>query len=467
MLLLIATRLVMWRLLPFASEDAYITFRYARSFAIGHGLVFNPGEHVMGFSSPIWTLWMAVGVRLFHDPLPWARLSSLAADLVTALVLGRMLERHVSRAAAIAFNTFFGAWPFFATVAMSGMESSPMLGLVVLTAGLLGARNPLAGLALGAVALWRPEGLACAALLALGARPRDRVVALLVAAVGIASLAAYYGSPIPQSVIAKSSLYGTPGFWEGRHWWEWLVPFPLGRWASNADTTLMLPLALVFSASICAGVLPLWKLRKTPLALALSAGLVVWLGYSALGVAYFFWYFEIPLASLAALAAVGFPRVARHPALAVVCALNVLGIWTLAPKLYVGRSQNEFHAFARAGEWLRNRGAPGQSVFLEPIGFVGWFAPLRILDEAGLVSPEVLKRRLGGAGWYADVVRRERPDWIVVRAGMLSSAQAFAGRGTPFRDLAERDSTVASYVSEVTIDEAAGENALVILRRTR
>ncbi len=467
LLLLIAARVVMWRMLPFASEDAYITFRYARNFAGGHGLVFNPGEHVMGFTSPLWTMWLAVGVWLFHDPLPWARLSALIADLGTALVLGRMLEQHVSRAAAGTFTTFFAAWPFFAMVAMSGMESTPMLGWIVLTAALVGAGHPLAGPALGALALWRPEGVACAAVLALGARPRDRIVALLVAAAGLAALAGYFGSPLPQSVIAKSTLYGTPGPWVGRHWWEWLVPFPLGRWPSNADTTLMAQLALLFSASLCAALPVVWKLRRTPLALALAAALVVWLGYAALGVAYFYWYFAIPLAGLAGLAAAGFPRIVRHPALYVVCALHVLGIWLLAPQLYVGRAQNEFHAFARAGEWLRNRSVPGESVFLEPIGFVGWLAPLRVIDETGLVSPAVAKRRLEGAGWYADVVRQERPDWIVVRAGVLSAAQAFAGQGAPFRDLAERDSTVAHYARETTLEEEAGANALLILRRVR
>ena len=53
--LLVVARLVAWRELPFASEDAYITFRFARSLAGGYGLVYNPGVPVFGFSSPLWT----------------------------------------------------------------------------------------------------------------------------------------------------------------------------------------------------------------------------------------------------------------------------------------------------------------------------------------------------------------------------------------------------------------------------
>src|SRR5215471_7904552 len=61
-LLLVVTRVGLWLAqlaaygsggvpLPLASEDAYITFRYARMAATGHGLVYNAGEHVMGFTS--------------------------------------------------------------------------------------------------------------------------------------------------------------------------------------------------------------------------------------------------------------------------------------------------------------------------------------------------------------------------------------------------------------------------------
>ncbi len=38
-------------------DDAYIYFRYVdNAVFLGHGLVYNAGEHVEGFSSPLWTL---------------------------------------------------------------------------------------------------------------------------------------------------------------------------------------------------------------------------------------------------------------------------------------------------------------------------------------------------------------------------------------------------------------------------
>ena len=44
---------------PRTIDDAYITFRYARNLLAGHGFVFNPGEQVLGTTTPVYTLLMA------------------------------------------------------------------------------------------------------------------------------------------------------------------------------------------------------------------------------------------------------------------------------------------------------------------------------------------------------------------------------------------------------------------------
>ena len=43
-------------------EDAFISFRYAHNLAAGHGLVFNAGEHVWGYSNFLWTVLLALGL---------------------------------------------------------------------------------------------------------------------------------------------------------------------------------------------------------------------------------------------------------------------------------------------------------------------------------------------------------------------------------------------------------------------
>ena len=46
----------------FLTDDSYISFRYARNLAEGHGLVFNPGfERVEGYTNLLWVLVLAAG----------------------------------------------------------------------------------------------------------------------------------------------------------------------------------------------------------------------------------------------------------------------------------------------------------------------------------------------------------------------------------------------------------------------
>jgi hypothetical protein len=317
------------------------------------------------------------------------------------------------------------------------------------------------------LALWRPEGLASAALIGLGARWRDRAVAIGLTAVGLAAIAFYYGSPIPQSLHAKSQIYGTAGPWLGRHWWEWTVPILLGRYPLVAEGNNMLPYTVLLAPALVAGVPVVWRARRSGLALAIAAAIVVWLGYSALGVAYFFWYMSVPMAGLAALAAAGLPRIVRGWAVYVSCALLALTMWTIAPKLYLGRAKAEYFSFGVVAQYLLEHASAAEKVMLEPIGMIGFHAPVRIVDEIGLVSPEVATRRLQGPGWYADIAAKERPEWLVVRRAFLESGEAWAGAGAPFRSSLERDSLLARYSVVSGTDREAGDLSLAVLRRVR
>jgi len=457
------TRAVFWILEPWASEDAYITFRYAGELVAGHGLVYNAGQRVMGFTSAPWALWTALGIALHVDPVGWTRATSLLADVATLLCGAQLLREAAGEAAAWTFGAFFAAWPLFAASATSGLENSAFFATIVVTAWAIGRKSPASGPLLALTALFRPEGLVVALVLALRASWRDRMIALAITAAALATLAAFYGSPIPQSVWAKSSLYGTPGPWAGRHWWEWLLPFPLGRYPIATEGVQFLPIAALFAASLAAGTVVLWNARRSAAATAALGGLAIWLGYSLLGVAYFWWYMVVPVGSLVFTAAAGFPRIVRGRWIPIAAASLLAGTWTVAPSLYVGRAQVESASFASVADFLLDHARAGESVFLEPIGMIGFRCPIRVIDEVGLVSPAVAKRRLAGPGWYADVVAAEKPDWLVIRPDVLTSGRSFAGAGAPFRSEAERDAMLARY--DAMAPSAVGGRDLVVLRR--
>src|SRR5882762_66691 len=57
--------------LAWLCDDAFISFRYADNLVHGLGLVFNAGERVEGYSNFLWTLGIALGMRLGAGPEPW------------------------------------------------------------------------------------------------------------------------------------------------------------------------------------------------------------------------------------------------------------------------------------------------------------------------------------------------------------------------------------------------------------
>jgi hypothetical protein len=69
---------------------------------------------------------------------------------------------------------------------------------------------------------------------------------------------------------------------------------------------------------------------------------------------------------------------------------------------------------ARVGRWLHDRVKPDDVVFLEPVGYIGYFSGARIHDWPGLVSPEVVRLRKQGVP-FAKMVGALKPDWAILR----------------------------------------------------
>ncbi len=464
LLLLVLTRLVLWFRSPWASEDALITFRFAANWAHGLGPAYNAGEKVFGFTSPPWMAWVAAGIKLGADPIVWTRSTLLVADVATLLLGASLLERHASRASAWCFAFFFAVLTFFSGLMASGLEMGALIALVFVAATLLERRHPAAGVALGVLAIFRPEGLLAALVLSVWATWRDRAIAAGITAVTALALAAYYGSPIPQSLIAKATVYGTSVPWGAPQWWEWLLPLPFTPGTSEAG--LLMWIYVLFSPAAFAGLVEMWPRRRTPLAGAIAALLIVWLALFASGASWFFWYFAAPLVAWAGLASVGLPTLTHRPHLYVAAALMLAGHWLQGGKLYVGRAETEAVRFGAVADLLQANARAGESVFLEPIGTIGWRNPdLRLIDEVGLVAPAIAKRRREGAGWYTDTIERERPQWLVIRGSMLRTLNAYAGVGDPFRSMEEGQRVLSTYALAAATDSLGNEATLVVLHR--
>jgi len=156
------------------NDDALISLRYAWNLAHGHGLVWNPGERVEGFTNPLWTLyaaaWAVVTSRRF---LPLVmQLSGVAFLLAQALVfllIARTLMQARGRtspwreAAAFVLPLVYGPLVFWS---MEGLEVC-LVGFLIALAVLFYIQRKLIAVAVAlGLAFWtRPDSAIPAAII--------------------------------------------------------------------------------------------------------------------------------------------------------------------------------------------------------------------------------------------------------------------------------------------------------------
>ncbi len=118
-----------------ASDDAWITWRYAWNLVHGHGLRYNPGaEPVEGYSNLLWALWSAVGIGLRVPVERWCFASGLLLVAFTAWTAASMAHRLArSRAAEVGALLLVAASPVLGANATTGLETPLLAALVMLS----------------------------------------------------------------------------------------------------------------------------------------------------------------------------------------------------------------------------------------------------------------------------------------------------------------------------------------------
>ena len=208
---------VVFRHGPRLYDDAFITMRYARNLIDGYGLVYNPGERVLGTSAPLYALVLALpALVLGAAALPAISTAiGLAALFGTALVSFRLVSRFAPAWAA-ALGVAAALTPVDTLqVFASGMETPVYLfGLAFAVERLAAGRLRLALLVAVALPFLHPEGallfpaLLVAARVTRGRWPfREAIAPAVAAAAGALALALAFGSPLPHSVTAKRLVY--------------------------------------------------------------------------------------------------------------------------------------------------------------------------------------------------------------------------------------------------------------------
>ncbi|MBI5020310.1 MAG: hypothetical protein HZB59_02645 [Ignavibacteriales bacterium] len=70
----------------FVNDDAFISFRYAENLVAGNGLAYNAGERVEGYTNFLWTLLIALGLKLQIDPVLFSAILGITFHLGTLIL---------------------------------------------------------------------------------------------------------------------------------------------------------------------------------------------------------------------------------------------------------------------------------------------------------------------------------------------------------------------------------------------
>jgi len=405
---LVVARLLAWYALPLY-DDAFITFRYARNLATGFGFVYNPGEWVLGTTTPAYGLLVST-FYLIGLPMPeTAVVANILFDLATLLLTLLAFKRMGELRTGLLFGALFAFSPIMARVCVGGMEASLYLLCSVSAITLYhNGRSQWAILVAALSYFLRPEavilvGVLCVAEFVSGKRSTAFRMALTVFLAVVPFLLLIYlsyGQFLSQSVVAKSTVSHENGL---STVWQLL----------SGDAFLIAMLLPALYGAVVA------VRRKNRFLILLS----VWIGLYlvAYGIGHpkiWSWYGEPIYYGVMSLAAVGIiDLLQRLPK------LNPLPNWSLmvagaaavaawiAVAVTGGASPVRTHVYEPLHEWASQHIAPDDTIVAYDIGAIGYYSSAHIYDAAGLVTPDAGRHKD-----FFDAVGSVRPDYLFLFA---------------------------------------------------
>ena len=153
----------------FVQDDSFITFRYVKNFIDGHGLVFNIGERVEGYTTFLWTIMLAIPGKLGFELINLSQVLGVLFGIGTLYFTYKLSQNLGGDNRQVGFSLIavllFASNSAVAYWLISGMETGMFVFLTVLCVWLyLKERNSpknfaYAPLAFVLLSLTRPEGM--------------------------------------------------------------------------------------------------------------------------------------------------------------------------------------------------------------------------------------------------------------------------------------------------------------------
>jgi len=456
----VAARLVFWTTTNRMFEDGLTTITHARNVPLGLGLVHHAGEgNVHGFTSAIGVLIPLAG-ELVHQGsgMLAMRVASLIAVCI-ALVYARLICRDLRLGAfptafVLAYLAFDQNMIFYG---MSGMETQ--VAVTVILGGVYHVRRQdlvASGIWLGLAPLARPEfvlwvapALAYLALANLRRGIAAGGIAGAIVAPWIVFTTAYYGSPIPNTVVAKAAVSPIPAILSNGSplpWLEWLFGQVTGHielllyhfepfhevWSTAAAPLpgpVLIVIAVVVADLFAIGLVASRQVAGWWPALAFVGLFFAYRVYFIPTINYYDWYLPPFLALVMIVVAAGLQRIyvwrpmitkSLSVALAFAFAMHVPFSFGVESK--VQAVENEVRTNVAA--YLKATVPPGESVTSESAGYIGFYGGVKLFDYPGLTSKTSVRALQALPPDQRDLphlVAALRPDWLVLRPWELNS----------------------------------------------
>ena len=443
-------------------DDAYISGRYARNTASGKGLVFNPGERIMGYTNLLLVLFEAMIYKFGGDGIFFAKVVGLLSGFMILLLtyfLGRQFGGASPQGVGLLASALLVSSPLLALNSVMGLETCLFTALILgaillimpgwLNESWTWKRHVSIAFLLFLATLTRPEGLGFAGIFILVQFiPRlfrmikTRYVNLKTALLSLSwlyiygflllpvlvLLTAYYGSPIPNTFLAKTAA--------GLAWQKYFAGvLYLAQWISQSGGEYWL-IPLILLPFLIA------KEKKAVQAIGILCFLyllyVIYSGGDWMP-GYRFIMPVIPMVYLLSSNAIVNlwqliqPKLTQLTTLSQGILASILFIAFISPSLSLfqsiqttvnSRSTGYQEAHLYIAEWLRDNSPPGSSVALMDIGLIGLVSDRYVIDITGLVNNDIANLMHQDQGMIssskptadkiASLVLSKQPDFIVL-----------------------------------------------------
>jgi hypothetical protein len=439
------------------TDDAFISYRYSRNLISGLGLVYNPGERVLGTTTPLYTLVIAGG--MLFGFAPWTISLILDCFLMTGVLwmLLRMGELIGDNLWSCLVIILLFLDPLLC-LPVAGMETGLFLFLIygAFLTSMQGKRSLSVILALLAL-FTRPEG-GLALMLVLPPAlmdfknrrlRKDRAKILMMVLVPLVCAAIfmkfYYGSLIYQSIKGKHAHTNVTQVWQLFFDYFFKRQFFVGErfdirgvleWIGFILILARYPRLRIFIYWFLAYLL-FMKIGRAPSFVHYHTPIfhveMMGLGITLINLARLAatalhkivkWMIKDPSKPLFQKAPSDSPLLVPFAFLLFICISPVFFRVSSDIFFWVYRSQRptlECKGYESAGEWIKNNSAPGDVVMAPEIGYIGYFSERRIFDVMGLVTPEAAGEV--GKLWIWDWALRKNPEYVVYPFSMREFAE--------------------------------------------